>query len=126
MTPSPLACLSAWDAAVCISLLVKMENPYFIEDMCVSHEAVAHPGESWLAQLLVSWASEQRPGAGGEGPVKEQTLTSGSDTAVPLLNGEKRPGVSNRNKNRFAETVKDVLLTLVAVMSAVRLVSWCA
>lgn len=39
-----------------------MENPYFTEDMCVSHEAVVRPGESWLAQLLISWALEQRPG----------------------------------------------------------------
>lgn len=37
------------------------------------------------------------------------------DPAVPLLNGEKRTRVSNRNKNRFSEAFKAVVLPASSV-----------
>lgn len=38
-----------------IPFLVKIENASFTANMSVSHEAIVHPEESWLAQLLISW-----------------------------------------------------------------------
>lgn len=55
-------------------------------------------------------ASSAAAGAGGGLMWSVDTDLVCPDTAVPLLNGEKRLRISNRNKNRFSEAFRAVIL----------------
>ena len=81
--------------------------------VCVSHDIC--PEGRWLAQRLSCWALPWGPvGAVWRGADTDLVVPN---AAVPFLNGEERSRVSNRNKKRFSEAFKAVVLPTLSMTS---------